>query len=1262
MKILKISGLNLASIAREFTIDFEEERFKNSGLFAITGDTGSGKTTILDAISLALYGSTPRYKNAYTGVIKSEDGTQDMAQSSPINILTKGQKKGYAEVIFLGKNGQKYRARWEAQFKRTNFKEEMLFENLTTGEKVNKKTEVKNLVEKVIGLTMEQFNQVVLLPQGGFSDFLKAKPSERANLLEQITGLSIYKWLSQRAFEKAKDSSVEIDKIKSLASSLTIISDEEKIALKNKLNEIRENITDLTNKDTQIKDYDKVLNELANIKTQINQISQTLINRENSPEFQEIKKQEVIALERVRYNEFANDYNDLKTNEHKLKELDIKEKSNQEESLNLNNELDRLNEELSNAQKTYENLVNEQKDNQKNVKDAKGLDNQISQKNNEKQKILAQKNTITKEYENNSQSLKTLNDELAQKEAQLKNIKDDILNNAKYQDLNNLENIKQNLDSFINEIKEIKAKNQKFANSKKEEDKLIKQKDKLVEENAQNKEDAQKLNDESKALKERINELKKEGVDKVLPKLYNQRTTLKSVDLVVKNLPKKLDAILKTTDKLQKTQEEILSIQNEIKVTNDEVTKNEESYQLLKNKLDNQKIIQSLENYRNTLEDGKPCPLCGAIHHPDIDKLKTTLDLTKLQNEVDEENKKLEDSKTRLNDLNNKNQIKHSSIDTLQTNLEDKKNEYFNEINEIVKAISEVDSNFNFRVNEKENLNHEELIKTYKDLVSKIDSKITLNEESLENQKSLEAQYDALIKKLEALNLKLSSYEENVKEINESLAKINLSLIEQDIKNHQNLKEIYEKNLEDSLGKILNWQEELLVNINNLELKEDGAQNILNKLNQGLNKYKDSKEQEIKLTQDLDKINKEIIAKDTIIKQQKDNLDNVNKELKSVDDDLHDFENQRKLLLKGLSVDEFLEKEAKAINDANNKKIKLDKDLISVTSKIDNLEKNIKEILDEKKNTQTQINEKNNLIDSICLNLNTSKDHFIEILELSKDEISKINEKVKAFQEETKALVDNKNLNISKQNDIIQKINEEKDKFPKEYFDENGEIFQEVKESLAQDLQELKTNLEDVSHKIKQDDENKVQYDEYFKKIEDIKSKNKKWVELNDLIGRADGSKFSRYAQGITFDILLKRANYYLRDFIPRYELRRAIDKENNLLVSVIDHESADAIRPSSSISGGELFMSSLSLAIALSDITSGSNRIESLFIDEGFATLDPDSLDKVMSVLEKLNRHGRTIGIISHLESIPQRVNTQIALERLPDEPSLSKVVIYPQ
>ena len=65
-----------------------------------------------------------------------------------------------------------------------------------------------------------------------------------------------------------------------------------------------------------------------------------------------------------------------------------------------------------------------------------------------------------------------------------------------------------------------------------------------------------------------------------------------------------------------------------------------------------------------------------------------------------------------------------------------------------------------------------------------------------------------------------------------------------------------------------------------------------------------------------------------------------------------------------------------------------------------------------------------------------------------------------------------------------------------EYFDENGEIFQEVKESLAQDLQELKTNLEDVSHKIKQDDENKVQYDEYFKKIEDIKSKNKKWVKI----------------------------------------------------------------------------------------------------------------------------------------------------------------------
>ena len=160
----------------------------------------------------------------------------------------------------------------------------------------------------------------------------------------------------------------------------------------------------------------------------------------------------------------------------------------------------------------------------------------------------------------------------------------------------------------------------------------------------------------------------------------------------------------------------------------------------------------------------------------------------------------------------------------------------------------------------------------------------------------------------------------------------------------------------------------------------------------------------------------------------------------------------------------------------------------------------------------------------------------------------------------------------------------------------------------------------------------------------------KKWGELNSLIGSADGIKFSRIAQGITFDVLLRFANENLKKMSDRYILVR--DDENTtspLEINVIDNYQAGEQRPVSNLSGGESFVVSLSLALGLSEMSSGRTQIDSLFIDEGFASLDENYLELALQTLSTLgNRQNKLIGVISHVKELKERIDTQIEVTPL--------------
>jgi exonuclease SbcC len=177
-----------------------------------------------------------------------------------------------------------------------------------------------------------------------------------------------------------------------------------------------------------------------------------------------------------------------------------------------------------------------------------------------------------------------------------------------------------------------------------------------------------------------------------------------------------------------------------------------------------------------------------------------------------------------------------------------------------------------------------------------------------------------------------------------------------------------------------------------------------------------------------------------------------------------------------------------------------------------------------------------------------------------------------------------------------------------------------------------------------QDDQRRLQAEALAGEISAQEARARTWAQLNDMIGSADGRKFRNLAQQMTLDVLLGYANRHLTSLARRYRLERISD---TLGLMVIDQDMADEVRSVHSLSGGESFLVSLALALGLASLSSHRVKVESLFIDEGFGSLDADSLRVAMEALDGLQAMGRKVGVISHVQEMTERIGTQIRVER---------------
>lgn len=210
MRILSIAGQNIASLADPFEIDFTAEPLRSAGLFAITGETGAGKSSILDAMCLALYGRCPRLAVGGAGDDVPDTGGDAIKAHDPRAVLRRGAAQGWARVTFTAADGQDYAAQWQARRARDRIDGKLQAVSrsvmrLSDGQVLDSQTTaVDARVQALTGLSYDEFRRTVLLAQGDFDAFLRADTNERAELLEKVTGTRLYREISMRVYDRTE--------------------------------------------------------------------------------------------------------------------------------------------------------------------------------------------------------------------------------------------------------------------------------------------------------------------------------------------------------------------------------------------------------------------------------------------------------------------------------------------------------------------------------------------------------------------------------------------------------------------------------------------------------------------------------------------------------------------------------------------------------------------------------------------------------------------------------------------------------------------------------------------------------------------------------------------------------------------------------------------------------------------------------------------------------------------------------------------------
>ncbi|HHZ01911.1 MAG TPA: AAA family ATPase [Tissierellia bacterium] len=1143
---LKIKGLN--SFIETQEVDFK--RLTQRGLFGIFGPTGSGKSTILDGITLALYGEIARKSTNFMNT-----NCNSMFVSYEFQITDKEVKRYRVDREF-------YRDKKTGKV-RTN---SAILVDITAGEQVLEDgvRSVTQRCEEIIGLNLEDFTRTVVLPQGKFSEFLKLEGKERREMLERLFNLQ--KYGDELSFKLALKIKEENEKANILLGELKTYEDISEEVQNQKTEELDNTKKELENSKNEL----KVAEETYNNAKELWELQKELI---------EIKNKEKSLREME--EEINSDKEKITLGESALKVWPYVEnyENTLKETTAVKLEIEKLKEKLKIAEEMKNKSLEEFKQakikKDREIPVLKVKEQQIKEALNEKRALnilINEKNTL---YGN----IKTIYE-------RLKNVKKDIETKEK-----NIYSLNESINIKEGKVESLKI-SEEFKNKVYEGFLLLKEKESITK-------DKTKIDNSIKSTLNNINESKKlseilskslNNKEEELSKAVNQLKDLNS------NCPGDQDTLLSMNkllteikEKWNKYNEYIASIKKskiDIEKLSEELKKREkfkdqlkDSLTSLKEKINNCERENLAHTLRENLKEGEVCPVCGSLDHHK-------------ENIISAE---LSDNLQELREEYNYVEEKFTAITGEIIQIQERLNREENNLEENTRKVKELGSDFKtYSVEELEKeFNHKyESINKYKEEKNNLEEKIRiLTEEKnhmLLKYSETNSRYEHNKEQLQKLQEDLIAKNKDLKETEEKLILLKEEISVEDFLSVR--EEINRKEKERTLleKEIKNHRE----NLKNEQVQKESLSEEYNNLNIQLKEKKTLYEEKLKL---IEEKQENIISKVGTIEGLELLKDKVTNTILDIESSLEDAEKKK-------------EEREKEFNNINNKILSCQGNLLSLQDRI---------IKDKEKLNQALKEEKIDSIEDV-------KNYYIP-----KEEIKKLKVKVENYNNSL-AKIEGELRNLNKKINNRTLTEEEWQNIQRE---------KEVKEEKLQHLQKLIAGLEVELKTIKE---------KLSVKKELLKQKQAldyKMALLSDLEKLFRGKKFVEFVAANQLKYVSMEASKILKDITGgTYGLE--VDENGKFLIR--DYKNGGAERDASTLSGGETFVASLALALALSSQIQlkGTAPLELFFLDEGFGTLDDNLLDVVMDSLEKIHHDRLSVGIISHVESIKNRVPVKLIVK----------------
>ncbi|MBE9578467.1 MULTISPECIES: AAA family ATPase [Moraxella] len=1297
MKILSLSFSNLNSLKGNWHIDFTDDAFVNDGLFAITGQTGAGKTTILDAICLAIYGQTPR--------ISTISNTQN-------ELMSVDRGDCHSEVVLLMNEsaGDKlYRFSFEQR--RANKKPDgklqpikrqisLLTSPSDDGTIIETKPSVcdKKAIE-IMHMNFEQFTRSVMLAQGNFSAFLKAEANEKGEILEQITGTHIYAKISQKAFDVHKQKKEELHQLEQKVGDIDVMDDEHFSALERRISDddarLRDTQTSLQHLDTIIGWHQAQAQAQAHItkhqadivtaQTDIQAFGESAtrlrlanLAHELSPIYQELTRErhtlththtaltelqnalpELVQEQQTRQAQKDNYYQTLTTH-----------KAQYEQALPLFKQV-----------RTLDNII---------AQDKSAIDKISHAITNEQTMIANAKQAISElhsQQDGCQTTLHTINDR-HEHMAHYPDIKQDVgvLSGHERELGTALAQLRQHTQKLHAQTDELHQKNQQINDKR---DELRTQKEQL----AQSEHDHQALIGQISELLQTSLMLSDIDNDKLayygthfqdkihrIKELSHLTHALSQHEESHRQLNGQLHEL---STRLHDNAEQEQTALSAISALNEQITQEQNTLSTLQQHYDAQQQLIALKEHHAKLTDNEPCPLCGSLLHPyalnnpfihDIDdSTKTAIAHTTQKIETHKEN--LQAHKETLANITSAKVYYGEQQQTLTA----QKNEIITNINRDYQTIIAQDTIKNA---------HHELPTALDDNSPKIKEVInTLNDIIHQTLASLTGSYDNYHTLQHAFTQKSQEL---------STLRQNLDIITQDGKALKNHIQIITEQTQDTKSAIADYEQsihELIHAINTklepyqkvIDIDMDNIINVINNINNNdshislLANIHQHIGELTQISQDHDNYHAQKQQLESELSHIQIHLINQTKQLNDHQEKLHELEqekisltqhhdshtSEREALFGTDNVDDkeatlrqAIDESERAFHDSQESHQKSQQALLSLNEKISHHQSHIATLDKHINELQHKFNE------SLTDKGFKDTDEFLSAC-MDNDERLALAQTEQNLHYALKQARDNLNYWEHKLDDIM--TTKPNDKVLADILkdmDKQHEPNTTNDKPQNMTLDELKHHKEQLQSRHYAQLTAFGEQKQLFVNAKDSREKHGSlmnlisqkqqdllvWAKLDELIGSKEGIKYRNFVQGLTLELMLHHANDVLSKMDSRYVLTHGDDKINKSLleINVIDTAQGSEIRSTKNLSGGESFIVSLALAMGLSQMSSENVSINSLFLDEGFGTLDDEILDIALSVLSSLKDTGKMIGIISHVQSLKERIPTQIHVKKI--------------